>query len=172
MEEVCGVWIIIIALIIHWFYCYISGHFLCFVILSFSLTSLILLSIPLLLYLLCRRVVERDLLFEENHCTKLRTLRACALILQAVLEETEILRTNGKSLRYFIERRSVLYTRPHKVGRNVLITKNYLYSALLKPIVKQSSLGHIKSNLRSKTHSAIKATNNVRRLWIKVFVFF
>ena len=37
----------------------------------------------LLLYLLCRRVVERDLLFEENHCAKLRTLRACALILCA-----------------------------------------------------------------------------------------
>ena len=44
----CGVWIIIIALIMHWFYCYISGHFLCFVILSIlsiSLTSLILLLI-------------------------------------------------------------------------------------------------------------------------------
>ena len=37
-------------------------------ILSISLTSLILLSISLLLYLLCRRAVERDLLFEENHC--------------------------------------------------------------------------------------------------------
>ena len=69
-------------------------------ILSISLTSLILLSISLLLYLLCRRAVERDLLFEENHCTKLRTLRACALILPAVLEETEILRTNGKSSRH------------------------------------------------------------------------
>ena len=48
-----------------------------------------------------------------------------------------------------------------EVGRNVLITNNYLYSALLKPNVKQSSLGHIKSSLRSTTHSAIKATNNV-----------
>ena len=69
----------------------------------------------LLLYLLCRRVVERDLLFEENHCTKLRTCTAClcAYLVRAVLEETEILRTNGKSLRYFIERRSVLYIRPH-----------------------------------------------------------
>ena len=48
-----------------------------------------------------------------------------------------------------------------EVGRNVLITNNYLYSALLKPIVKQLSLGHIKSSLRSTTHSAIKATNIV-----------
>ena len=50
----------------------------CFVILYISLTSLVLLSVPLLLYLLCRRVVERDLLFEENHCAKMRTLRTCA----------------------------------------------------------------------------------------------
>ena len=82
--------------------------------LYFSYFSYSVINISTALFVVSKNCRERDLLFEENHCTKLRTLRACALILQAVLEETEILRTNGKSLRYFIERRSVLYTRPHK----------------------------------------------------------
>ena len=76
-------YIIMITLITCGLCCYLSGHILRFVILlHFLLFSLLLFSTALF------TSVEEWLgeilcYFEENHCTKLRTLRACAYLVCA-----------------------------------------------------------------------------------------
>ena len=67
-------------------FCYLSGHFLRVVILLHSLLFL-LFSLLLFSTALFTSVEEwlGEILwyFEENHCTKLRTLRACAYLVCA-----------------------------------------------------------------------------------------